>query len=189
VTPAVEKRAPADGEMTPGARSWSPALQAPLLAVDEGILPSWAYGVGIAAGIRASRLQVMLSGLLWLSQSGFDASPYGATYTRRSAEVSGCYTWPRGSFDVGPCLALTLEDVTARGTGPAIVGGPGHASWLTVGLAARAAWAMRRWAAFFVRPSLAFTTSRPTFAIDGVGPVYHVPLAAVGIDIGCEWIL
>ena len=35
---------------------------------------------------------------------------------------------------------------------------------------------------------VSFTTSRPTFAIDGVGPLYKVPLAAVGVQVGSEWI-
>jgi hypothetical protein len=159
------------------------------LAFDEGILPSWAYGVGAGAGLRVSHVRVMLAGVLWMQQSGTDATPYGATYTRRSGELSGCYAWTRGPFEAGPCLTMTFEDVTARGTGPDIVGGPGHTSWLTVGVAARAEWSLRRWAAFFLRPGLTFTTSRPTFAIGGVGSLYQVPLAAVGVDIGCEWIL
>jgi hypothetical protein len=68
------------------------------------------------------------------------------------------------------------------------VGGPGHTTWLALGVAARAEWSLRGWAALFLRPSLTLATSRPNFAIDGVGPVYQVPLAAVGVQIGCEWI-
>jgi hypothetical protein len=157
--------------------------------VDEGVLPSWSYGLGVAAGIRVSRVEVILGGVLWLSQSGTDASPYGANYTRRSGEVAGCYAWRKGAFEAGPCLRVTLEDVGADGTGPNVVGSSEHTTWLTIGVAARAEWQLSGWADLFVRPSLSFTTSRPTFAIDGVGGVYHVPLAAVGVQMGCEWIL
>jgi hypothetical protein len=156
--------------------------------MDEGILPSWAYDVGVGAGLRVSRVRVMLAGILWLSQSGTDATPYEATYTRRSGELSGCYVWSRGRLEAGPCLTMRLEDVTAQGAGPDVVGGPGHASWLAVGVAARAGWSLDRWVALLLRPSFTFTTSRPTFAIDGVGALYKVPLAAVGVDLGCEWI-
>jgi hypothetical protein len=85
-------------------------------------------------------------------------------------------------------VAVTLEDVTSSRSGPDVVGGPGHVTWLTVGVAARAGWALRRWAALFVRPGATFTTSRPTFAIDGVGPLYQVPLVAGGAEVGCKWI-
>jgi hypothetical protein len=157
--------------------------------VDEGNLPSWASGLGVAAGIRVSRVQLTLGGVLWLPQSNTGTGLYGATYTRRSGEVASCYAWQKGPFEAGPCLTVTLEDLTAGGTGPGVVGGPGHATWLAVGVAARAAWSLSRWAALFLRPSLTFTTSRPTFAIDGVGPVYHVPIASVGIQVGSEWTL
>jgi hypothetical protein len=157
--------------------------------MDEGSLPSWAYGLGVAAGIRVSHMQVTLAGVLWPSQSSTDASSYGGSYTRRSGQIAGCYGWQKGPFEAGPCLTVTLEDVTATGTGPDVVGGPGHASWLTVGVGARAQWSFVGWAALFLQPSVTFTTSRPTFAIDSVGSVYQVPVAAVGIQIGCEWIL
>jgi len=180
---------PASDPSQPSTRRWAPTLQVPLLAADEGNLPSWAYGLGIAAGIRVSRVLVTLGGVLWLPQSSIDASSYGASYARRSGELAGCYAWQKGPFEAGPCLTVTLENVTASGTGPDVVGGTGHTTWLTVGVAARAQWSLGGWAALFVRPSLTLTTSRPTFAIDGVGPLYQVPLAAVGVQIGCEWIL
>jgi hypothetical protein len=157
--------------------------------MDEGILPSSAYGLGVAAGIRVGHVQVMLAGVLWQTQSSTYASVYGANYTRRSGEVAGCYAFRKGPFEAGPCLTMGLENVTAAGSGPEIMGGPGQATWLTVGLAARAEWSPFDWGALFLRPSLTLTTSRPTFAIDSVGALYQVPLAAVGVQIGCEWIL
>jgi hypothetical protein len=167
------------------------AIDAPLLTLDEGVLPSTAYGIGAAAGIRLYRLQLMVSGVLWLTQSGNAsvASQYEGSYERRSGELSSCYSLRFGRLEVGPCVTTTLEDMTARGSGPDVVGQTGHTSWLTVGLAARAQWVALGWAALFLRPRLAFATSRPTFAIDGVGSLYRIPLAAVGIDLGCEWIL
>ncbi len=167
----------------------SVALEGPLVAVDQGVLPSWAYGLGFGIGFRTRRIRVMLTGVLWLPQDSSAGSPYVGRYERLSGGLSGCYGWPVGPFDIGPCLKVTLEDVTANGTGPDVVGASAHTTWLTMGLGARAAWSVRRWGALFLRPSLAFTTSRPTFAIDGVGPLYQVPLVSGGVDLGCEWIL
>ncbi len=159
-----------------------------MLAVDAGVLPWLAYGVGVGVGVRVNRLRVKVAGVLWLSQNDTHAAPYEATYERRTGELSGCYSWPGGPFEVGPCMTVALEDVTAGGSGPDVVGGTGHVSWLTVGVAARAGWSLRRRAALFLRPGVTFTTSRPTFAIDGVGPLYQVPLVAGGVEVGCEWI-
>jgi hypothetical protein len=191
-SPSTASSPPAIGadrdEAHPATRGWSAALQVPVLAVDEGVLPSWAYGVGIAAGVRVGRLRLMLAGLLQLPQNDASTSPYAARYRRRTGELSGCYAWPYGHLEVGPCLTTTLEDVSADGSGPEVTDGSGHVSWLTLGLAARVAWALGGWAALFLRPSLTFTTSRPTFAIDGVGPLYRVPVAALGVQMGWEWI-
>jgi hypothetical protein len=145
---------------------WSPAVRLPVLVSDEGVLPSAGYGLGLGAGVRVSHLLIMLSGIVWLSQSQTGTSPYAATYQRRTGELSGCYSWQYGQFEGGPCLMTTFEEVTADGSGGGVVDRQGHVSWLT----------------------LSFTTSRPTFAIDGVGPLYKVPLAAVGVQIGSEWI-
>jgi hypothetical protein len=156
--------------------------------VDEGNLPLWAYGLGVAAGVRVSRVEVTLGAVLWLPQSSANASLYGGRYNRRSGEVAGCYAFHKGAFEAGPCLTMTLEDMTASGTGPGVVAGPEHTTWLALGVAARAEWSLRGWAALFLRPSLTLVTSRPVFAIEGVGPVYQVPLVAFGAQAGCEWI-
>jgi hypothetical protein len=167
---------------------WSPAVRVPVLVSDEGVLPSAGYGLGLGAGVRVSQLLIMLSGIVWLSQSETGTSPYAATYRRRTGELSGCYSWQYGQFEGGPCLMTTFEDVTADGSGGGVVDRQGHVSWLTLGFGARAGLLLTRWATLFFRPIVSFTTSRPTFAIDGVGPLYKVPLAAVGVQVGSEWI-
>ncbi len=186
--PEASESAPSKTTARPSTRGSSVTFEAPLLAIDAGVLPSFAYGAGAGVGARVNRFRVRLAGFLWLSQSGTHATPYEATYHRRTGQLSGCYAWPGGSFEVGPCLAMTLEDVSAGGSGPDIVAGSGHVRWLTVGVAARAGWSMRKWATLFLRPGVTFTTSRPTFSIDGVGPLYQVPLVAGGAEVGCEWI-
>jgi hypothetical protein len=175
----------------PGKTRLSAVVGGPLLAVDAGVLPSLALGVGAGAGVRFDRFEALLTGVLWLSQTSgaADSSPYAASYVRRSGELSGCYAWTLGRFELGPCLTLALEDVTGRGSGPEVVGQSGHIDWMTVGLAARARWSPARWAALFLRPGVTFNTSRPMFTIDSVGPLYQVPLASVGLDVGCQWIL
>jgi hypothetical protein len=161
-----------------------------LLTVDAGVLPGWAYGLGASAGIRASRLQSMLTGVVWLPQeSGTGEGLYAVSYVRYTGALSGCYGWPWGRLEVGPCVVMQLEDVTGRGSGPDILVHAGHSAWLTVGVAARARWSISSWMGLFARPSVTFNTSRPTFAITQLGSLYHVPITAIAFDIGCEWIL
>lgn len=168
------------------------ALQAPVLAFDVGVLPSPAYGVGVGAEVHVERVLVVLGGALWLPQSD-SGGGYSAKYERRSGALSGCYAWSLGQFEFAPCLTMALEDVTAKGSGSDVAGKQGHVDWLTLGLGAQAGWTLTGRAELFLRPGLRLTTSRPTFAIDGagplyVGPLYRVPLASAGIEMGCEWI-
>jgi hypothetical protein len=186
--PAATTRSSESPTVPPARARLAPYLEVPLLAVDQGMLPSLGSGIGVGAGLRIRGVRLVLTGRLWLPQDNA-RSVYEATYERRSGAVSGCYGWTLGAFDLGPCFTWAIEDVTAQGAGPDVVGDSGHVTWLTVGLAVRAGWSLSRWAAVFLRPSLTFNTSRPTFAIDGVGPMYQVPLASVGVDLGCEWIL
>ena len=186
-TASAPTDAVSDQEPTATTR-WSLAVRVPVFVSDEGVLPSAGYGLGLGAGVRVRRLLIMLSGVVWLSQSEAGASLYAATYQRRTGELSGCYSWQYGQFEGGPCLTTTFEDVTADGSGGGVVDRQGHVSWLTLGFGARAGWSLARWATLFLRPIVSFTTSRSTFAIDGVGPLYKVPLAAVGVQVGSEWI-
>jgi len=172
-------------------RRWFGVLGGPFFVADEGVLPSWALGVGLGVGARVNRFEALLRGVLFLPQTDVaaNASSYAGRYERRSGEVSACYEWPLGPMGISPCATLGLEDVTASATGPYLVGGPGHKAWLTAGLAATARWSPRPWTALFVRPNVSLSTSRPTFVIDAVGSLYQVALVTVGLDIGCEWIL
>jgi hypothetical protein len=168
--------------------TWAPMLRLPVLIADAGVLPSVGYGIGLGVGVRVRHLRVMLSGVMWLSQDQSGASPYAATYQRRTGELSGCYAWQHGKLEGGPCLIMTLEDVTADSSGTNLVDSQGHVSWLTIGLGAHVGFSAARLLTLFLRPSVSLTTSRPTFAIDGYGPLYKVPPAAVGVEVGSEWI-
>jgi hypothetical protein len=188
--PPAASVAAAESSTTPPARKRLTAyLEAPLLAIDQGMLPSLGSGIGVGAGIRDRGIRVFLAGRLWLPQDAVARTVYAATYERRSGTLSGCYGWAFGAIDLGPCATLAVEDVSARGAGPDVVGDSGHATWLTAGFGGRAGWSLTSWAVLFLRPSLTFNTSRPTFAISGIGPLYQVPLASVAVDLGCEWIL
>ena len=163
-------------------------MRLPVLITDAGVLPSVGYGIGLGVGVRVRQLRVMLSGEWWLSQDEGSASPYAATYQRRTGELSGCYAWQYGKLEGGPCLIMTLEDVTADSFGTNLVDSQGHVSWLTMGVGAHVGYSPARLLTLFLRPSVSLTTSRPTFAIDGYGPLYKVPPAAVGVEVGSEWI-
>jgi len=87
--PADARASPRTAESLPGATPALPAtpgfaLEAPWLAVDAGVLPGFAYGVGAGVGVRVNQLRVRMAGVLWLPQRGHNAAPYEARYQRRT---------------------------------------------------------------------------------------------------------
>ena len=186
--PAAPALAPAPGAAKKPA-AWSVVFDAPGLTIDAGVLPSAAYGVSAGAGVQVGRLNVMLAGFLWLDQSGSAPGGYRGAFVRHSGELSGCYGWRVGYFDVGPCLLAKLENVMAQGAGPDVVPESGSATWLALGAGVQARWWVSRWAAVFLTPSAAISTSHPTFTIDGVGVIHRVPFGSVSATLGCQWIL
>lgn len=190
VPPSAAVPTPRAPEKTRKPASYSLLVDAPSFTVDSGVLPFAGYGVGAGVGIHVGRLEIKVAGSLWLDQNATLASEaYHGTFVRQSGEVFGCYSWRRGPFDVGPCLLARVENVVARGSGPDIVSRSGHATWLALGAAVQARWFLNDWAAIFVAPSAAISTSHPAFTLDGVGVVHRVSFGRVSATLGWEWVL
>jgi hypothetical protein len=173
---------------------WKLVVHAPLLAFDVGVLPAPAWGAGVGVGAELGPFELALAGLLWLPVSATNSDPEGdgADFGRRSAELSACYRGSIGRFELGPCLKLTLEDVSAQGTGPLVAPTSSEIAWLSAGAFLGARWApfpkMAPSMAVSLTPGLAVATSRPTFAVDRGGSVYQLPLLSAGGILGWEWI-
>lgn len=164
-------------------------FELPVLSIDEGAMPTLAFGVGAGVGAHVRRLSLSLSARAWLPEDDRIQArgAYGAYYTRFTGSLSGCYAWPVGAFEIAPCLVVNLEVMTAHGSGPTVSGATGFGEWWTVGAGIRARWSLASWSALFLRPSVAFATSRPAYSIGDVGPVYRVSLATFGVNLGSDW--
>ena len=169
-------------------RPWGLALEGPVVAADEGTLPSSGRRPGSRGRDRLERVRLMLSGRYGFSQSTTTRASTRCV-SRWSGGVSGCYAWSSGRFEVGPCAAATLENVAAQGIGPQVSGGPGRESWLALGLSVRAAWAPAGWASVFLRPSLTFNTARPTSSSKASRRSIRCLSPPWAWISGCEWIL
>ncbi len=170
-------------------RRWHATL-APILSLDVGALPQTGYGGGLAGGLRYDAVRIVIAGTLWASQNlAMPASGSGADFERRSVDLSACRGWPVGRFEVAPCLTVSVDDVTARGTGAQVVSATRDTAWLSAGAELAGFWHLNRWAALVLGVGGRFATSRPRFTIDGFGDVYQVSPAALTVFLGCEWIL
>ncbi|HEX2671111.1 MAG TPA: hypothetical protein VHM25_09585 [Polyangiaceae bacterium] len=191
---AVEKREPNETATSSetredAARRWRFVLSVPELRTDIGVLPDAGYGIGLGAGARHDAWRFMISGAIWLAQDD-EAGPflgYAAHFGRVSAELSACHGFRFGSFELAPCLLFTVDDVSARATGPGISSTNPRTAWLSVGAGLQGLWSLGRHAALVFGVNGRVATSRPRFVSDGVGEFSQVGPAALGVLLGCEW--
>jgi hypothetical protein len=184
-------RSPGPARAAPAAH-WQAFVQGPTLSADVGVLPQLSYGIGLAAGLRYGSLRVAVAGTLWRSQAITTPDlpgPPGGEFERGTLALSGCRGWWLDRFELAPCLRLTLDDVTARGTGGQVVPRTTETYWLSVGGELAWFWHLSRSVALVLSADGRFATSRPRFVIDGLGEVYEVAPGAGGAVLGCEWIL
>lgn len=164
-------------------------FRVPELRADIGVLPEPSFGLGLGAGLRYDAWLFLVSGALYMAQD-YEPGPfagYGAHFGRASGDLSVCHSWPFGSFELSPCLQLWLDDVSARGTGLGIASTDPRTAWLSVGAGAQALWPINRHAALLFGVNGRIATSKPRFVSEGIGEIYQVGPAALGLVLGCEW--
>ena len=170
---------------------WRFAFRVPELRTDLGVLPAPSYGIGLAAGLRHDAWRLLASATFWLGQD-YESGPfvgYGAHFGRVSGELSACRGWQFSAIELAPCLLLSLDDVSARGTGVGVSSTNPRIAWLSVGAGFQGLWSLGRSASLVLGVSGRISTSRPRFVSESVGQVAQVGPAAFGVVLGCEWVL
>lgn len=168
---------------------WRFALRVPELRTDIGVMPKASYGLGIGAGARHDAWRISIAGTLWFAQT-YEPGPfvgYGAVFLRVSGELSACHGFRVAGFELAPCLLVTVDDVSARGTGIGISSSSPHATWVSVGGGVYGIWSLGRWAALVAGVNFRIATSRPRFVSDPIGEISQVGPAALGAVVGCDW--
>ena len=193
--PATAPVAPADDPakppIAPANRRWHLALQAPVAALSFGPLPKPSWGVALAAGASYDNWRFSLGGAKWQRQSvpAGDFPGFGADVDRLTATLRACPTQRFSVVELAPCLALSLEHASARGTGTHLASRSEQASWLALGGAAQARLYLAPWFSLVVGVDALLEASRPQISIDGVGNVAKLGPAAFTVMVGPEWIL
>ncbi len=118
---------------------------------------------------------------------------YGAHFNRLSAELSGCRGWQFSRFELSPCVLVSLDDVSARGTGAGVVSTNPRTAWLSLGAGLQGLWSFSRKAGLVFGVNGRVATSKPRFVSASIGEsegeIAQVGPAAFGALLGCEWLL
>jgi len=186
----ADQSATSESDRAPSTSRLRFLLRAPELRTDIGVLPAASYGIGLGVGLRYDAWRFSISGTWWLAQD-YEPGPfvgYGAHFGRVSGELSAAHGFQLSAFELAPCVLLTLDDVSARGTGVGIASTNPHTAWLSIGLGVQGLWSLGRHAALVFGVNGRIPTSRPRFVGDGVGEISQVGPAALGVALGMEWL-
>ena len=171
-------------------RGWRVLAQVPLATLSFGPLPQSSWGVAFAGGAAFESWRLVLGGSAWLRQSmtSEQAPGYGADVDRLTGTFKACRALQQGAFEVAPCLVLSLEHISARGTGAGVTARAQQATWLAVGAGAQGRLYLASWLSLLVGVDAQLETSRPLLSIDGVGDLGQLGPAAFSATVGPEWI-
>ncbi|HYP98868.1 MAG TPA: hypothetical protein VER96_09345 [Polyangiaceae bacterium] len=165
--------------------------QIPLAVMSFGPLPKPSWGVAFAGGASLDNWRLLLGGTAWLRQSvpSEQSADFGADIDRLTGTFRACRALGESKFEVSPCLVLSLEHITARGTGVGVTGHSERATWLAVGAGAQGRLNLTRFLALLVGLDAQIETARPVISVEGAGTVKQLGYAAFTATVGPEWIL
>ncbi len=168
-------------------------IQLPIGALGVGQLPHPSFGFGLAAGVVGAGFRLSLRAEDWLGQhldTTYLLDSYRADLSRQSLALSGCRAFPASGFELAPCVLLSLERLSARGTGPGVAPRASSQLWPAFGLGLQARLRISAWFGLFSEIAGELEASAPQVTIDGVGDIgQRFPRAAATITVGPEWIL
>lgn len=175
----------------PSARAWRALLDVPLASLELGPMPRPSFGGALAAGVLLDRWRILAEGGLWLRQELTVKAPagVGAAVDRLDAGLRACRAFPFGRFELAPCLIVSLQHVSARGTGAHVVPQTAESTWVAAGAGVQARLQLVSWLSLLASVDARVEGSRPRITIDGVGRVGQLGPAAVKMVIGPGWIL
>lgn len=186
--PAVPSPSAPNGIDSRGRRTLLFLVKAPEGIVQVGPLPRPTYAVAVGGGLGFRDYRVLLGFQLAAPQTIELGNSGAAVDVRAMAlELAGCRAWSLGPFDVGPCLVVALERLTAEGTGDRVESRTDSSIWASLGAAATGRVHLTRWFALSAGVGGEWEIARPRIRIEGVDDSKKLGPAALTLRGGAEW--
>jgi hypothetical protein len=144
--------------------------------------------------MRYDSWRVLLAGHVFQAQTLNATQPdaafsAGADLERMTGQLAICRGWRSARFEVGPCIGLGLEHLTARGFGDGVSPETQRVIWPALSASAVAHWYAFEYMAVFLGLTGYLELARPRLVIEGLGEIGQLAPAAAGAALGVEWIL
>jgi hypothetical protein len=166
------------------------ALQLPLALLGLGELPRPALGLGVAAGVRLGRWQLLIDARAWRPQrSPRDETAAGADLQRAALGVRACRALTAGVFELSPCLRASVQQLWAHGTGPHVASRSARQTWAAVALGLQGRLQWLSWLGVVAQLEVQVGTARPRLVLEGEGELERLGPASMVFGLGVEWIL
>ena len=165
-------------------------LQLPLGLLALGSRPQPVLGLGLSGGARIAGWYALLDAQLWRAQTlhARDMTAH-ADIGQLGLGAGACRALRRGSFELAPCLRVSVEQLWARGAGPHVTGRTARRRWIAGSVGAQARLQLQRWIALVARLDLQLETAEPRLAIEGLGGLGQLGRLTLHFGMGAEWIL
>jgi len=185
-------------------RQWRLLLLAPVGALGVGPLQQVSLGLGFAAGFSVDGWRFLAEGKFWAPQSETVANlgDYDVTFNRFTVGARACRDVFGSRFEVAPCVLMSVQHLTERGSGTNLVSNSDTATWAAVGIGAQARLRIAPWLGLvagldgeiqFARPEVSISLPVLTSPLPPGSPNQTIlverlrPVAAT-ITIGSQWI-
>lgn len=201
-TPTEPKRA-AEDESDPGPSEiierpirstpsqWHALAEIPVAVMSFGPLPKPSWGLSFAGGASFEHWRFTLGGAAWLRQrvAAEQFPDSGADVDRLTGTLRACRAGYGETFEVIPCLSVSLEHISARGTGENVTGHSEQTNWLAAGAGLQGHLTLTNYLSLLVGLDAQVQTARPVISIEGVGDVQQLGAAALIVTVGSQWTL
>jgi hypothetical protein len=195
------REAPAAAPIEEDPRNWHVLVQVPGVAVGIGHLPSRSVGIGASLGLEYDRWQLQLHGRAWRGQSiavpGFPG--YVVDIDRMGASLWSCRESRFAWFGLSPCLAASVDRISATGTGSGLVSTPQTKLGVSLGAGLQGRIHLASFLRLLATVAGEVELLRPEIVIDQLGrlvpgkqstpPIYRFAPAALTATLSLEWAL
>jgi hypothetical protein len=181
-----------DAQSEAPVRRWHGLLRLPLASLAAGPTSEPSRGLGLGAGASFDQWRLLAEAKLWQSRHVTRRElldDYGAELSRFTITLRGCRSFGGRRFEVAPCALLSLQHLSARGTGPHIAPRNPDVAWVATGVGVQARLLLTPWVGLIMAADGEIQLARPQIELEGVGSLGRLAPAAATITVGSEWIL